>query len=790
MDLSPLLLVAVLAAAPADEPIRSFLASHCVACHSGDKAKAELRFDQDLPPFDDAAGQERWQTVLDQVNSGAMPPKEQPRPRDEELTDFRSAVAQRLSAAGSQDRVVLRRLNRVEYQNTIRDLLGIELELHDLLPEDTSESGFDNVGEALHVSSFLLERYLEAAEKALDAAIVNGPRPPSTKERYSYKDEHQVNHDRQEFAASNKRIFREIDDAVVFFSSTYSPTVLGRFYPRLGGRYRFRISAYGFQSPDKPVTFRIKAGGMYMAQQNHLVGYFDAPEGPPTIVEFIDRIEPTNTLDIVPYGTGNEHQVRETGADAYPGAGLAVQWVEVEGPLNEIWPPESHTRLFGDLPQAAAPTENQHDRVEVVSTEPAADARRILTDFARRAFRREVTNDEVRPYLELVAAKLDEGQSFEQAVRVGLAAVMVSPRFLFLHEAPGRLDDFALASRLSYFLWSTMPDEELLSLAEQGKLGQSDVLRSQVERLLASPRAAAFTQNFTGQWLGLRDIDFTEPSHILYPEYDEMLKVSMVRETELFFEEVLRHDLPLTNFVASDFTVLNGRLARHYGIPGVEGWEFHKTALPPGSHRGGLLTMASVLKVTANGTNTSPITRGAWVLDRILGTPPAPPPPGVPALEPDIRGATTIREQLAKHRQIETCASCHARIDPPGFALESFDVIGGWRDNYRSTGNGEVVTIDGRQMPYYKGLPIDPSDVLPDGRAFANIDELKQLLLADPDQLARALTVKLTTYATGGAPRPADAAAIDDVVRQAADKGYGFRSLIQAIVASDLFRKK
>jgi hypothetical protein len=264
----------------------------------------------------------------------------------------------------------------------------------------------------------------------------------------------------------------------------------------------------------------------------------------------------------------------------------------------------------------------------------------------------------------------------------------------------------------------------------------------------------------------------------------------MLRETYLFFDEVLRNDLSLTNFVASDFTMLNGRLARHYGIPGVEGWEFRKVKLPPDSRRGGVLTMASVLKVTANGTSTSPVMRGAWVLDRILGTPPSPPPPGVVAVEPDIRGATTIREQLAKHRQVASCAGCHNKIDPPGFALESFDVIGGWRENYRVTGHGEEVKVDGRRMPYHKGKKVDPSDVLPDGRKFRDAEEFKQLLLKDKNQLARALTVKLITYATGGAPQPADMPEIEAIVRKIRDKNYGLRTLVHEIAQSKLFQTK
>jgi hypothetical protein len=308
--------------------------------------------------------------------------------------------------------------------------------------------------------------------------------------------------------------------------------------------------------------------------------------------------------------------------------------------------------------------------------------------------------------------------------------------------------------------------------------------------MLKSPKAAAFTENFVGQWLRLRDIDFTEPSFLLYPEYDAMLRVSMVKETELFFNELLKNDLSLTNFVSSDFSILNERLAKHYGIPGIEGYAYRKVKLPIESHRGGVLTMASVLKVTANGTNTSPVTRGAWVMDRILGKPPPKPPADVPALEPDIRGATTIREQLAKHRQNAACASCHAKIDPPGFALESFDVIGGYRENYRTTGNGGPVVVDGRRMPYHKGKPVDPSDVLPTGERFKNIDEFKELLLKDKNQLARALTERLVTYATGAASQAADKAEIEEIVGRIREKDYGLRSLVHEVVQSKLFREK
>jgi hypothetical protein len=777
-----------------DQQVRPFFVLHCLGCHGTQKPKGDLRLDRLTPDFADQASRERWRSVLKRVTAGEMPPKSKPRPPAQEvraLSDWITGKVQAAEAARrAQGRVVLRRLNRVEYENTVRDLLGVDIELQELLPLDNSANGFDNVGEALHVSSFLMERYLEAAEKALSVAIANGPRPLFIKKRYSLKDQHHVK-------SSTERVFRRLDDTVVLFSSSpWNAVHLYQFYPPDRGKYRFRVAASGFQSAGKPVTYRIDAGPMSMGSKNHLVGYFDAPAGKTVVLEFVDHLEARSTIRLLPYALARAQAVDKIGADNYQGAGLAVEWVEAEGPLHDSWPPASHRRIFGDLPQAPVP--NNRQRLEVVSKSPEADAERILRAFAGRAFRRTVTDDEIRPFLKLFKSKLAERYTFEQAVRVGLMGVMVSPDFLFLREKPGRLDDFALAGRLSYFLWSTMPDKELLALAEQRKLGHSATLRLQVERMLKDPKAAAFTENFVGQWLGLRDIDATEPSHILYPEYDDMLKESMLKETYLFFDEVLKSDLSLANFISSDFTMLNSRLAKHYGIalapsPSKDrtgDWQFGKVSLPPGSHRGGVLTMASVLKVTANGTYTSPVLRGAWVLDRMLGTPPPRPPEGVAAVEPDIRGATTIRQQLAKHRQTASCATCHVHIDPPGFALESFDVIGGWREYYRSSGNGKAVILDGRRMPYLQGPKVDPADVLPDGRRFQNIDEFKQLLLKDKDQLARALTRRLVTYATGAAPETADQPDIEAIVRKLRDNNYGLRTLVHEIVQSKLFKNK
>jgi mono/diheme cytochrome c family protein len=774
------------AAPKPDDPFRTFLIKHCQECHSGGMPKGAFSLDKLTPDFDDAANRERWLAVQKRLQAGEMPPKTRPRPVEMDVQALVGWIEAKAGAARAHGRAVLRRLNRIEYQNTVRDLLDIDVELQEMLPADSSANGFDNSGEALHLSSFLLEKYLEASDTALSHAIANGPQPPVVKKRYSLKDQHQVK-------VTTEKVFRiEGDTVTMFSSSAWQAVHVYQFYPPDRGRYRFRISASAVQSGNRPLTYCVTVGGKRMAGTSGLIGYYDAPADNPSVVEFVEFMEPRTTITILPYGLPNAQTIDKIGADKYEGPGLAVQWVEIEGPLNDTWPPASHRRLFGDLPQKSSPVSNNSKRVEVVSSNPAADAERILRNFARRAFRRTVTDADVKPFLDLVKAKLAANHSFERAVRVGLMAIMVSPDFLFLREKPGKLDDFALASRLSYFLWSTMPDEELLTLAERGILSQPETLRTQVERMLKHPKAVAFTENFVGQWLGLREIDATEPSHLLYPEFDHMLKVSMIRETELFFAEVLKDDLSLTNFVASDFAMLNARLAKHYGIPGPDGFALRKVQLPPNSHRGGVLTQASVLKVTANGTTTSPVTRGVWVMDRILGTPPPKPPPDVPAIEPDIRGATTIREQLAKHRQISSCAGCHSKIDPPGFALESYDVIGGWREQYRTTGNGDRkdVIVDGRRMPYRMGARVDPSDVMPDGSKFANIDEFKLILLKDKDLLARALTGKLLTYATGSAPESTDKAEIEEMVKKVREKNYGLRTLLHEIVLSRVFQTK
>ncbi|MCY2978107.1 MAG: DUF1592 domain-containing protein [Planctomycetota bacterium] len=767
------------------------LSQHCQKCHLGTHPNGEFNIENLTPDFVDRKNREKWLALLEQLNSGNMPPMEEPRPPESVVKEAVEWITARAEAAelarrSEEGRVVMRRLNRAEYANTMRDLLGVEVDLSDLLPPDTSTSGFDNSAELLHTSSYLVRSYLDAADLVLDEAIANEPKPWQLNKRFDIREERSVK--------ATGSVYRHVDDGVAIFASWESANIrvtMWNFRSHVRGKYRFRISGYGFQSEGKPVNFHVTAGTLKEVTEERLIDYYAVPADKPTVIEITEQLEPENRIRIIADNLpALPPAVEKVGADKYTGPGLVIQWVDVEGPLLESWPPPSHQAIFGDLKQTKVPSGSDPNRLEVVSSQPMIDADRILREFARRAFRRSVTDEDIKPFLARVKSRLDQGYSFEQAMRVGLKSVLVSPNFLFLRETtnPTKLDDFALASRLSYFLWSSMPDESLFQLAAENKLHDPDVLRQQVERLLNDPKAKAFNQNFTGQWLSLRAIDATLPDRTLYPEYDDILKTAMIKETSLFFDEVVKRDLSITNFVASDFTFVNARLAKHYGIPGIEGTEMRKITLPPESHRGGVLTMGSVLKVTANGTTTSPILRGAWVLERILGTPPAKPPANVEAIEPDIRGATTIRDQLEKHRNVASCNSCHSKIDPPGFALESFDVVGGWRDHYRALTNGGEKDSQGRRVR--PGPAVDPSDSLPDGRRFANIDEYKKLILDDKDQLARSLVEKLLAYATGAAPSKADQAQIETIVHNVRDMNYGFRSLIHEIVQSPMFQTK
>jgi hypothetical protein len=498
---------------------------------------------------------------------------------------------------------------------------------------------------------------------------------------------------------------------------------------------------------------------------------------------------------------------------------VAFRWMEVEGPLYDDTSTAGYRLLFGDLPMkkiepgiagvvidaVAAPRAGRGGRggsaaatltVDVESAQPRQDAERLLRAFMARAYRRAVPEEEVQRFLSLIQQRLDAGLGFAGAMVAGYTAVLASPEFVSVEEAAGRLDDNALATRLALFLWNSEPDPALRARAARGELHRPDVLRAETERLLADPRSRRFVNAFLDYWIEVRKVDDTTPSTVLYNDYylDDALTEAALAETRMFFSELVDRNLPARNVVDSNFTFLNERLAEHYGIGGVNGVAMRHVVLPPDSPRGGLMTQASVLKVTANGTSTSPIIRGKWIMERIAGFDMPAPPATVQLIEPDIRGATTLRQQLTQHAADESCAVCHRKIDPPGFALESFDVMGGWRDRYRVASH-ELEPVPGfgkNGWPFafaYK-LPVDASGQLPDGRAFNDIREFKRLLLADEAQLARNVTRQLTVFATGAPIRFSDREPLEKILRNAAASHYGVRTLIHELIQSDLFQKK
>ena len=513
--------------------------------------------------------------------------------------------------------------------------------------------------------------------------------------------------------------------------------------------------------------------------------------------------------------------------------GYAVQWLEITGPLPDKNADQGYRLLFGDLPmrklgageKGGVPLETVAPNiippvggvppggppggpggfgrspfntvtVEVLSEAPQQDAEKLLRGFIQTAYRRPVREPEVQRFLGLFKREFDLGSGFARAMLTAYTGVLVSPGYVYVEERPGKLDDWALATRLSLFLWNSTPDAALRARAERGELRKPEVLRKETERLLNDPKSRRFVDAFTDYWLDLRKIDDTSPSATIYNDYelDEPLKQASLDETQLFFAELLRANLPARNVVASDFTYLNERLANHYGIPGVTGAKMRRVALPRGSERGGLMTMASVLKITANGTTTSPVLRGHWITERILGHETRPPPPSVQAVEPDIRGAVTIRQQLAQHRDNPSCASCHIKMDPPGFALESFDVMGARRDRYRAVAeNVKPVAgygMNGQAFAFHYGLPVDAAGELPDGRSFDDVKAFKQLILADESAIARNVAKQLLTFATGAPVRFSDRDELERILQSARTSQYGVRTLVEEIVRSDLFQSK
>lgn len=775
------------------DALKPMLTNRCGDCHADGENQGGFELTTLSDNLKDEVAFSKWERVYDRVLSGEMPPADEEQLTKTESAKFKSVLHRALNDVHAASKgTVLRRLNQIEYQNTMNDLFGVNLNLRSDLPEDGRHHEFDNVGSSLGLSSVHLKRYMAAANRFLDASIVTSLEPlESTSITADYQEHKKIG-----------RTFRQLDDgAVARFSGGYLlDGYLKNTRATDHGWYRITINAYAYQS-EGPRTFAVLAKTYVTGRPTRILGYFSVPSGKIEPVVFEAYLEAGYFLVIDPHGIFDPDQYKRETIDGYKGPGLAIKDAQLEGPINVAFPSRGHRLVFDGIQRVEIspprPADRQRRRYKprftVTSDNEVRDARQSLVRVASAAFRRPADSEDVTSYLKLFQTERAAGTSFEDSLRTAVVAIFCSPKFLYLPEISARLDDHDLAVRLSLFLARTKVDEELMQVAASGKL-QHDAseLRRQTERLLNDVRFDRFVHDFCDAWLDLRDLEATFPDRRLFPEFDEYLRYSLPLETQSFVHELIRSNLPITNLVNSDFAMLNERLAEHYDLPPVNGPEIRKVSLPEDSLRGGLLSQASIHRVTANGTNTSPVTRGAWVMERILGETPQPPPPGTPGVEPDTRGATTLRELLVKHRSMTSCNSCHQHIDPPGFAMECFSPTGQFRDRFRLTANGERVrtTFNNRPARYQLGASVDSSGTLADGRTFDGFRQFRKYLTDERRILARTLTVKLLTFATGRKLGFSDRLEIDRIVETAAATEYRIRDLIHLCVQSDIFRNQ
>jgi len=788
---------------PAAE-IDSFLQASCIDCHDED-TDTPLDFTSLGFDLDDETVFRQWVHVFDRVERGEMPPSTEAAPSEESRAAALSLLKANLTHVNRRSqqtigRVPSRRLSRQEYEHTLHDLLDIGGDLAKHLPPENESGAFDVVAANQEMSSVHVRSLLMAAEVALDEAIQLGRKPPMAKRDLDYFHSPYIQMwvDRP-VRRGGGTIFKTDQDIVTFRGENF---VLrsdhNGFRPPVAGNYRITVKAAAHQ-PRSSITVSLKRQNDQQGE-SELFAAWDLVGTDFREVSSVAYLRPDDFF----YVSADELEPAPDGrviynsqpANSYGGEGVKIRRVTVEGPLETSWPPQRTRALFPEVKWRFDDEKLHRGQAyePVLTDSPLEHVRLLVAQLAPKAFRRKVSDQEVEAIASLAKPSLDDGRDFLESVRIPLRAILVSPQLLFLQGGAGALDDTALASRLSYFLWRSLPDDELLRLAADDQLSDPAILASQVDRMLNDPKCERFVHDFLDQWLHLNQIDATTPDTFLYPEYDDVLRRAMLAETREFFQHLIDEDLSLRNLIDSDFAFLNRRLAEHYGIAGVEGEAMRKVSLDPASVRGGILTHAAIAKVTANGTVTTPVKRGNFVLTSLLGQPPNPPPPGAGSIEPDTRGATTIREMLQKHQTIEVCAGCHRRIDPPGFALECFDPVGNFRDQYRNSKGVQREINAGLRFlhkDYELGLPVDTSGVTEDGVEFDDIRGYKKHLVeTSSEQVARNVLSKLIAFSTGAEVEFADRDEVERILDETRDDGYPFRSLIHQVVASQIFRNR
>ena len=733
-----------------DKHIKPLLTDYCLDCHNEKNQKGDL----DLAIYTDNPklyeNREIWEKVIELVESGEMPPEKKPQPTPEEREKLVHFIDGQLAKFDCKldpnpGKVTIRRLNRAEYRNTIRDLLKVDYRPEDF-PNDEVGYGFDNIGDVLSLPPMLMEKYLAAAEEVVRKAFLADLTPKSQTRKakgwdFEPKDVGGRAHDGKLTLASNAEVKKKFE------------------FPQ-AGEYTLRVSAAGDQAGDELPKLRVKLG------DRELQTFEVSAEGAPAAHEVKFTAEQGNHelrlafINDLYDATAPDTERRDRN--------LHIASIELRTPSTAPALPESHKQIITRMPQRG---------------EEGALAREILGKFAQRAYRRPVTSAEVERLAGFVDMAMREGGNFVEGIQVAVQATLCSPHFLYRWELdeqlkPGEirnLSDYELAARLSYFLWSSMPDDELFALAGTGELRKDGNVEKQVARMLQDSKARGLVDNFASQWLQTRAIYEMAPDPDVFPKFDDQLREAMKKESELFFEAIMKENRPITDLLATDFTFLNERLAKHYGIEGVKGDKHQRVTLPKDSPRGSVLTQGAVLLVTSTPTRTAPVIRGKWILEQILGTPPPPPPPDVPPL-PEQRQASqsaSLRQRLEQHRSAAECSSCHAKMDPLGFALENFDATGAWRD------------VDGK-------FPIDASGKMPGGGgSFVGANDLKQLLKTEQkDKFVNSLATKMMIYALGRGLEYFDKCAVEAVVEAMKSQENRFSALVIGIVTSEPFQKR
>jgi len=733
--------------------LKPFLGNYCLSCHGSEKPKAGLNLAKYDSPESLLKDRKVWQRAAEHVASGEMPPEKSPQPEPAQADTIAGWIENYLSSIDckpedqSPGRVTLRRLNRVEYRNTVRDLVGVEYKPTDDFPSDDVGYGFDNIGDVLTLSTVLMEKYFDAAEQIADEAILGEMRTHGPTKLI----------DLEKVQATEA--VKPYGEGGKYFISAGS--ISFKVKADTAGDYRLKVRAWGDQGGNEPAKMKMKLDGLSET-------IVDVPAVRTSAGDYESLVKITKPGEFQASISFTNDVYLETKGDVKGyDRNLMVETVQWAGPatVNQPKPSDFHKRTFACHP------DGKHAE---------GCPKKIVTNLAERAYRRPPRSDEIGRLMDLFSSARRSGESFESGVQLALKAILISPHFLFKIEADPnfkseasvrKLNDYELATRLSYFLHSTMPDQELYQLAKSGKLTQDDNLEKQVKRLLASARVGQFVENFGMQWLQLRNLQNIVFDRKRFPRYDIDIRRNFILETRQYLTHVIREDRNVLELLDSDYTFVNDQLAGYYGIKDVEGKQFRKVTLKD-ANRGGLVTQASILAVTSNPTRTSPVKRGRWILEQILGTPPPPPPPNVPELkaeEAELSG--TLRQKMEQHRKDPACATCHAKMDPLGFGLENFDAVGAWR------------TLDGKDK-------IDSSGVLPSGEKFAGPAELKKILMSRKKDFVRNLAEKMMIYGLGRGLDSTDQCAVEEIVKAVEKDGYRFSRLVLEIVRSEPFDKR